>query len=93
MKGRYRVVVRTNRVQYKFTVNRNLTILNGDSATGKTTLIDMIGDYGENDAASGVWLECERPCCVLAGRDWTVRLAAIEDSIVFIDEGNEFITS
>ena len=93
MKGRYRVVVRTNRVQYKFTVNRNITILNGDSATGKTTLIDMVGDYDENGSESGVWLECDRPCRVLAGRDWKARLAAIEDSIVFIDEGNEFITT
>ncbi len=40
MKGSYEVTVRNNRLQYKFTVQRNITILRGNSATGKTTLIE-----------------------------------------------------
>lgn len=47
MKGKYEVVVKSRRVQYKFSVIRNITILRGDSATGKTTLIDMIAAYQE----------------------------------------------
>lgn len=47
MKGKYEVVVKSRRLQYKFTVFRNITILRGDSATGKTTLIDMIAAYQE----------------------------------------------
>lgn len=54
MKGKYEVVVKSRRVQYKFSVIRNITILRGDSATGKTTLIDMIAAYQENGEASGV---------------------------------------
>ena len=34
MRGSYEVVVRNSRVQFRLTVNRNLTILRGDSATG-----------------------------------------------------------
>ena len=42
MKGKYRVVVSTKRLKYDFELHRNLTIIQGDSATGKTTMIDMI---------------------------------------------------
>lgn len=47
MKGKYNITVKSRRIQYKFTVLRNITILRGDSATGKTTLIDMIAAYQE----------------------------------------------
>ena len=91
MKGSYEVVVQNARVQFKFVVSRNLTILRGDSATGKTTLIDMISEYDEMGKGSGVELRCEKPCRVLSGRTWKAVLQTIQDSIVFIDEGNEFI--
>ena len=91
MKGSYEVVVQNARVQFKFVVSRNLTILRGDSATGKTTLIDMIGEYDEMGKSSGVELRCEKPCRVLSGRAWKAVLQTIQDSIVFIDEGNEFV--
>ena len=48
MTGKYEVIVNSRRLQYKFTINRNITILRGDSATGKTTLIDMISSYQQN---------------------------------------------
>ena len=47
MKGEHQVVVRNNRLQIKLTVRRNLTILQGNSATGKTTLLDLIAQYDE----------------------------------------------
>ena len=91
MKGSYEVVVQNARVQFKFVISRNLTILRGDSATGKTTLIDMISEYDEMGKSSGVELRCEKPCRVLSGRTWKAVLQTIRDSIVFIDEGNEFV--
>ena len=45
MKGKHRVVVSTKRLKYDFEIRRNLTIIRGDSATGKTTLVEMIQDY------------------------------------------------
>ncbi len=56
MKGSYEVIVKSRRLQYKFTINRNITILRGDSATGKTTLIDMISSYQQHGIASGITL-------------------------------------
>lgn len=91
MKGAYEVVVRNNKVQFKFTIQRNLTVIKGNSATGKTTLIQMIQSFQDNGASSGVSVQCERPCAVLAGSDWKLRLSGLKSTIVFIDEGARFI--
>lgn len=90
MRGIISVMVENNRVRYTFDLKRNITILRGDSATGKTTLIDMIAAY-ERDPKNGITLKCEKNCRVLSGIRWSEQLKMIKDSIVFIDEGNEFI--
>lgn len=91
MIGSHRISVQNKRIRYDFTIRRNLTIIRGDSATGKTTLIDMIQEYYENGSASGIQLHSDKKCVVLSGRDWEAKLSIMKDSIVFIDEGNEFI--
>ena len=93
MKGKYSITVKNHVLQYQFEIRRNITIIKGDSATGKTTLIDMIRDYYENGEQSGITLQCQKTCVVLEGRQWKVLLGNIHDSIVFIDEGNQFITT
>lgn len=42
MTGTHQVIVQNRRVQYKFTLTRNITVLQGDSATGKTKMIEMV---------------------------------------------------
>lgn len=91
MKGKYRVVVSTKRLKYDFELHRNLTIIQGDSATGKTTMIDMIREFVNNPSGTPVELVCDKKCFVLEGALWKEQLSGIADSIVFIDEGNEFI--
>ena len=44
MKGAHRVIVETKKIKYDFVVKRNITILTGDSGSGKTVLIDYIRD-------------------------------------------------
>ena len=51
MKGKHRIIVSTKRLKYDFELRRNLTVIRGDSATGKTTLVDMIRDYVNNPYA------------------------------------------
>lgn len=93
MKGKHRVVVSAKRLRYDFVVRRNLTVIRGDSATGKTTLVDMIQEHVNNPLGSPVELSCDKACYVLAGALWKEQLSGICDSIVFIDEGNEFVRS
>lgn len=91
MKGIHKVVVGTKYLKYEFELRRNLTIIRGDSATGKTTLVDMIRTH-MNDGENGpVTLNCDKDCYVVEGNLWKGQLDNIQDSIVFIDEGNEFV--
>ena len=91
MKVIHKVVVGTKYLKYEFELRRNLTIIRGDSATGKTTLVDMIRTH-MNDGESGpVTLNCDKSCYVVEGNLWKGQLDNIQDGIVFIDEGNEFV--
>ena len=60
MKGKYRVSVQNKKIKYDFEIRRNITIIRGDSATGKTTLIDMIREYDENGEDSEKHASWER---------------------------------
>ncbi len=93
MKGKHRVTVSTKRLRYDFELRRNLTVIRGDSATGKTTLVDMIQENVNNPSGSPVELVCDKACHVLSGALWKEQLSGLRDSIVFIDEGNEFVKS
>lgn len=93
MKGTHRIIVQNKRIRYDFEVKRNITVIRGDSATGKTALVDMIREHYENGDASGVELSCDKECTVLDGRTWTGQLSMMKDCIVFIDEGNDFVMS
>ena len=54
MKGKHRVIVSTKRLKYDFEIRRNITIIQGDSATGKTTLVDMIREAVNNPSGASV---------------------------------------
>lgn len=91
MKGSYEITVSNAKVRYNFTIRRNITIIKGNSATGKTTLVEMIREYYESGESSGITLHCERECRVLTGRDWKILLSTVHENIIFIDEDNAFL--
>ena len=92
MVGTVHIAVRNRRNYYDFTLKRNLTLLRGDSGTGKTTLYEMIRDYN-NNSESGVRLSCNKSVETLEGRNWEQQLEGISQSVVVIDEGSGFIKS
>lgn len=93
MKGSYKVEISNNRVRYELTIKRNITIIRGNSGTGKSTMIRMVDDYYNNGRDSGIKLKCDVPCKSLHGRDWHNDLMRTSNSIVFIDDGNRFVNS
>lgn len=93
MRGKHRVIIYTKRLRFDFELRRNITIIRGDSATGKTTLVDMVREYTDNPSGSPVTLVCDKPCYVLSGALWKEQLFGMKEGIVFIDEGNEFVWS
>lgn len=93
MIGKHHVKVSNRNVHFSFDITRNITVIRGDSATGKTTLINLLSEYENFGKQSGVTLVCDKRCRVLTEADWEIRLQNMKDSIVFIDEGNRFIKS
>ena len=68
-------------------------MIRGDSATGKTTLINLLEQAAVLGESSGVEVFCERPCRTLSGNDWNVGLPNIHEQIIFLDEENRFVKS
>ena len=93
MKGKHKIEVRSGRVVFTIELERNITILRGDSATGKTTLVEMLQAYETYGRQSGVTVSCDKLCRVLSGVNWELQLNATHDSIVFVDEGSTFVSS
>lgn len=74
MVGKVEVVLYNNKVHYRLTVKRNITVLRGDSATGKSELIRLLTLYNSNPKSSGITLICERECSVLNEGNWELFL-------------------
>lgn len=93
MKGAHHIVVESARLKYEFEIHRNITILRGDSATGKTTLVELLQAYSQQGEESGVRVNADVPCVVYSGDStiWNRILPAYQSSIVFIDENYHFI--
>lgn len=93
MKGAHRIIVETSKIKYDFVIKRNITILTGNSGSGKTLLIDYIREYRRYGIDSGVSVSCDCDCRTLDDENWERQLQEISDSIIFIDEGNRFLLS
>ena len=93
MKGNHKIIVETQRMKYEFAIRRNITIILGDSATGKTTLVELLNLYSRRGINSGVNVTSDVPCIVFSDISglWQSMLEEIKNSIIFIDEGQDFI--
>lgn len=93
MKGSYHIVVQNNKLRYELNIRRNITIIRGDSATGKTKLINLLEQATALGEGSGVEVHCKCPCRTLGGKDWNLVLPNIHEQILFVDEENRFVKS
>lgn len=72
-------------------VKQKITLLRGDSATGKTELLRLIRDHEENGRSSGITIKCDCVCTVLTNVDWERRIQSLQNHIIFIDETAVFL--
>lgn len=93
MKGKHKIIVQNNRLHYEFEIKRNITVIQGDSATGKTTLINMLRQAENLGISSGIDVACDVPCRVLEGPNWELILKASSGTIFFTYEENTFINT
>lgn len=93
MTGKHKIIVQNNKLHYEFEIRRNITIIQGDSATGKTTLIQMLRQAENLGKSSGIDVICDVSCKVLEGANWKLLLRNLTGNIIFADEENEFINT
>jgi hypothetical protein len=93
MVGPISVKVKSNFVSYEFTLNRKVTLLRGDSGTGKTTLAWLVSN---SDNISSVRVICNYDVQAFTSKEKNALvdvLVKIENSVVIIDENwVEFLT-
>lgn len=97
MRGSYQFRVRSRKTIFEFTIRRNITVIKGDSATGKTTLLHMLYEYLRVGRESGYSVYSEVEYYVYlrreVGRSWQDILYPLKETIIFIEENNEFVFS
>jgi len=91
MKGTYHIVVQNNRIKFEFDIKRNITVVKGDSATGKTTLISMIDTFDRLGEESGINVVCPRRCLTINNANWEAVISSVSECIIFVDEENTVI--
>lgn len=95
MKGKYHFKVKSKKALFEFTIKRNITILKGDSATGKTTLLHMLYEYLRVGRQSGYTVTTDAAYFVYlrkeVGRDWKDALFSLKNTVIFIEENNDFV--
>lgn len=86
MRGEVQVVVQNKRIRFEFVLHRNITVVRGDSATGKTTLISMIEAYANGGEETGIELQCKKRCLTINNSNWEAILGSVSDCVLFADE-------
>lgn len=93
MNGAHDVLVSSGKIQYRLHIRRNITIIRGDSATGKTALISYILRAMDPQDIS-VDLQCDVPVlAVTPTEDWHHRIENTKNSIIFFDEDCRFVST
>ena len=95
MKGSYWFKAKSKKVLFEFSIRRNITIIKGDSATGKTTLLRILYEYLRIGRQSGYAVSTNASYYVYIrdeeGRDWKDALYPLKNTVIFIEENNEFV--
>lgn len=95
MKGSFEFRVSNKRVMFHFIIRRNITVLQGNSATGKTTLLNMLAMYQRNGEASGISVIADGKFFVyingFPGMKWDEVIGKLHNTVIFIEEDNDFV--
>lgn len=93
MRGSYYIKISNRHIAYDLVIERNITIIKGDSGTGKTNLIKMLRSYLDRGVSSGIKVNTNiKSYEVLEIRtDWKSVLSNNPDTIYFVDEGVDYV--
>lgn len=94
MRGIVNIEVYDKKIHYFLTLRRNITIIRGDSGTGKTVLYRMIQESMSKKNDGNVVLKSNAECRVLTdASEWEFAINNRINTVFFIDEDNDFVSS
>lgn len=94
MKGRFSLEIESRRVIYQLSLERKVTVIKGNSGTGKTSMIRILSDYVELGKDSGVHIRksSDYDIKILENRtDWHQELEQAHNCIMFVDEDVRYL--
>ena len=94
MKGKFNLVVKNNKISYDLSIERSITVIQGNSGSGKTYLINLLRDWKANGKDSGVIIKSDCNIEVFDGLTrWESFISELENTIIFVDEGVRYLYS
>ncbi len=96
MVGRHHLEIENRKARYVLDIDRKVTVIKGNSGTGKTTLIRMIQGYSAQGIKSGITIRNRTgiPITVFdTNTRWDEELDKRAASIIFVDEATDYIYS
>ena len=96
MKGQYKISIENRKVKYELSIERSVTVIKGNSGTGKTTLVRMVQGYEAQGNKSGIKCRCIPEVelhVLLPGMNWERELEEHRGHILFIDESVDYLYS
>lgn len=92
MTGKHTITVHGKRFDYELEITRKVTVIKGNSGTGKTTLINALRGYATDKRKSGYVVYSDLNFGVLSKDSrWNLDLTDSRYDILFVDENVEYI--
>lgn len=76
---------------FKFELKRNITILQGDSATGKTRLLNILNASLKRKGNPFITVNTNADYYVHIDGDWEKSFKDLTNHVIFIEESNDFV--
>ena len=96
MKGKRIISVSSRKAVYHLELERKISVIKGNSGTGKSSLIRLISEYLEYGKQSGVKISADSSVSFVVltnTSDWPEILSSAHDTILFIDEDVRYLYS
>lgn len=92
MVGRYKLEINGLKVKYKIAIERQITIIKGDSGTGKSTLWKVVSEAlkGSKGYSSNM---IEKIYTLDELSPWEMLIKTLKNKIIFIDENSRYVYS
>lgn len=94
MKGRFSLEIESRKVIYQLDIERKVTVIKGNSGTGKSSMIRILSDYVELGKDSGVRIRksSDYEIKILENRsDWPRDLEQAHNTVIFVDEDVRYL--